>query len=320
MLFSVIAIMLLLGACSASVGSLQRECNQASFVDHVILDVPVEEGTLLMPGMAFTKSWRLLNSGNCDWGNDYALVFQSGDLTAEQSEIAFTGSTAPGESLDISVAMQAPQIPASYSGEWKIRTGDGQIFGVGADGDAPLRVNFEVAELPEAVRYEFDQVHCLAQWHSGAASFLPCEGLGDESDLRQGYVRLNLDPALEGSSANNGAVLEVKGNNQQGGWIAGFFPGIVIEAGDHFTATIGCIDLQEGCAVVFHFEIEVDGGGLQRLASWTEIYDDQVHEVDVDLSEFAGSRVNFVLRVEEEGSGRSMESIAFWQKPQIEQQ
>jgi len=315
--FSVFAILLI--SCSSSSSAENTECNQAIFVDHVILDVPVDEGTLLMPGMQFTKTWRLINSGDCEWNQSYSLVFISGEQLSNEDEILFSVNVSQSESLDISVIMMAPEIPGRYKGEWKIKTDDGQIFGVGTNGDSPLRVEIEVAQLANSVRYEFDQVHCLAQWHSGLASFLPCQGLADETDIVQGYVRLNTDPALEGSSTNNFQVLEVKSNNQSKNWIAGFFPGIVIAEGDHFTATIGCMDLLESCAIHFYFEIVIEGGDPQRLASWTEFYDDDVAQVDVDLSEFAGTRVNFVLRMEEEGSGRSLESIGFWQYPRIVQ-
>lgn len=310
---------ILLASCTFPASSEAPTCLRASFVDHVILDVPVNEGTLLMPGMQFTKTWRLFNSGTCDWDQSFSLVFLSGDQLSDQSEIPFPAFAAPGESVDISVLMQAPENSGPLLGEWMIKAGDGQTFGVGVNGESPLKVDIEVAQLGESIRYEFDQVHCLAQWHSALASFLPCQGLADENDVLQGYVRLISDVALEGSSANSSMVLELKANNQQNAWIAGFFPGIEIAKGDHFTATIGCIDQLEGCAINFYFAIEFDGGNVQQLATWTEYYDDEVTEVDVDLSEFAGMRVNFILRLEEEGSGRSLESIGFWKDPQIVQ-
>ena len=318
-LLSLSVVGILLISCTSSGSAKNTKCHQATFVDHVILDVPVDEGTLIMPGMQFTKTWRLINSGDCEWNQSYTLVLISGEQLSDQDEIPFPVNVSPSESLDISVLMQAPESPGRYKGEWEIKADDGQIFGVGANGDSPLRVEIEVAELANSVRYEFDQVHCLAQWHSALASFLPCQGLADETDILQGYVRLNTNPVLEGSSVNNFQVLEVKANNQTDNWIAGFFPGIEIADGDHFTATIGCMDLLENCAIHFYFEIVIEGGDPQRLASWTEIYDDDVTNVDVDLSEFAGTRVNFVLRMEEEGSGRSLESIGFWQHPRIVQ-
>jgi hypothetical protein len=219
--------------------------------------------------------------------------------------------------MDISIPMFAPVEAGTHLGAWQFRTPEGENFGVGSDGLNSLRVEFVVPDLPNGIIYDFDQVHCLAQWHSGAATFLPCQAIGDENDLRQGFVRLNDDPGLEGSSANNPPALEIKPNNQQDGWIAGFFPGIAIEDGDFFSATIGCMDLQEGCAIVFHFEVEALDGSVQRLSSWTEFYDDQAREVNVDLSEFAGERVNLVLRAEEEGSGRSIRTIGFWLNAKI---
>jgi hypothetical protein len=187
----------------------------------------------------------------------------------------------------------------------------GQQFGTGPEGDRPLSLEFSVAELPAGVRYDFTQSVCLARWDSDRATFLPCEGSDDEAGLQDGFVRMNADPALEGQTRNNPPVIEVKPNNQIGGWISGTFPPITIADGDRFTATIGCMDQMPGCAVTYWLQALLPDGEVQTIAEWQEVADDISHEVSADLSAYAGQEVSLVLVVLENGS-RSLEARAFW--------
>ncbi len=59
-----------------------------------------------------------------------------------------------------------------------------------------------------------------------------------------------------------------------------------------------------------------NGGDLRTLRDWDEIYDGEFRNVEVDLSDFAGSSVEFVLAVVSNGS--SNEDLAFWLAPRIE--
>jgi len=54
---------------------LPTACDKAEF----IADVSVPPGTILAPGVTFTKTWRLQNIGTCAWTTSYQLVFFSGD-------------------------------------------------------------------------------------------------------------------------------------------------------------------------------------------------------------------------------------------------
>lgn len=306
-------LMLVLAACASL--SLGRRCDAAQFVEHVIVDVPVQEGTLVMPGMQFTKTWRVTNTGDCLWTSEYALVIVGGDAMGAPEEAALPQEAAPGESVDVSVAMTAPDTAGMQRSEWMLRNAEGELFGVGPEGDDPLRVELEVAELPVGVVYDFTRVHCLAPWHSGLATFLPCDDIPDEESERIGYLRLNADPALEGSTGGNSPVIEVKPNN--GGWIAGFFPPIAIQEGDTFVSTVGCMDGNDDCSVLFQLDYELEDGSRGRLGEWPEVFDDAANEFRVDLTELAGQRITLILMVSENG-GRSLEAVGFWLDPRIE--
>ena len=307
--------LIFLAACASATSA--QACDSAQFIDHVIVDVPVAQGTLVMPGIHFTKSWQVKNQGTCDWTADYALVQSGGDALGTAEEAALPGLVAAGETVDISVCLTAPAQAGSYRGEWMLRNGEGQLFGVGPNGDRPLTTEFVVAELPEPVVYDFAQVICLAQWYSDRASFLPCEGEDDEQGLLDGYVRLNMEPALESSKRGNPPVIEVKPNNQSGGWIAGFFPPITIEEGDHFLATIGCMASNPQCALLFRLDYELPDGTRATLGEWEQIFDGKVGAINVDLSDLAGDEVRLILAVHENG-GRSLQAIGFWLAARVE--
>lgn len=303
----VLALMLLLAACAPAVEPVA--CDDAQFVEHVIVDVPVQEGSTVMPGTHFTKTWQLRNDGSCDWTADYALVHTGGEAMSDQPEIALP-LVAPGESVDLAVSMTAPSQPGSYISEWMLRNADGELFGVGPEGDRPLTAEFTVAELPAGVVYDFGQVTCMARWDSARAQFLSCDGSDDEQGMLDGFVRIG----------RNGTI-EAKPNNQQGGWIAGYFPPIEIKEGDHFVATVGCVDEQNGCSIEFTLKgIFVDGPRAGPDEFFFDPYPlsaDEVVEIDIDLSSLAGNVMSPILYVAENG-GRSLEALGYWRGAHIE--
>ncbi|MEX2160841.1 MAG: NBR1-Ig-like domain-containing protein [Anaerolineales bacterium] len=293
---------LLLAACASAQPA--PVCDKALFVDHVILDVPVQEGTTVMPGTVFTKTWEVRNDGTCDWTGEYALVHTGGEAMAADEEIALP-PVASGEVVDLSVRMTAPGDAGSYESEWMLRNAAGELFGVGPQGDRPLTAELVVPELPSGVVYDFTQVLCLARWDSGRAEFLPCDGEDDEQGGLDGYVRV----------APNGTI-EVKPNNQQGGWIAGYFPPTVIQDGDRFRATVGCVDEDASCNISFTVRVLI-GGDQLILGEAQAVAGDEVAEIDIDLSALAGKEVTVILYMEENG-GRSLEAVGYWRNPTIE--
>jgi hypothetical protein len=76
-------------------------CNMATCVK----DVTVPDDTIFGPGANFTKTWRLNSS------------------TIE-----------PGQSLDVSVDLQAPSAEGTYRGNWRLRDAGGDVFGLTSGG------------------------------------------------------------------------------------------------------------------------------------------------------------------------------------------
>lgn len=310
------ASLVILSACKPA--NIVLACDKAQFIDHVIVDVPLEQGDTLMPGTHFTKAWEVQNAGRCDWNLDYALVQVSGPDLGVDKTVTLTEPVAAGDSSQLALRLTAPTEPGAYTAEWMLQNADGQQFGTGPNGDRPLTLEFVVPQLANGVIYDFAQSVCLARWDTKRATFLPCDGQDDDQGLQDGYVRLNENPALEGSTRDNPPVIEMKPNNQAGGWIAGFFPPVTFHQGDRFAATIGCMDANPGCSVIFELDYQLADGTRAELGEWAEVSDETTTDVSVDLSDLADQEITLILMVRENG-GLSLEAKAFWLDARVEQ-
>ncbi len=98
-------------------------CNRAEFVSETVPD-----NTQFDTGEGFTKSWRIRNTGTCTWNTSYQLVFAEGDKMSGPSSVNLTQSVDPGEQIDISVNLTAPNSAGTYKGYWKVRDDEGNYF------------------------------------------------------------------------------------------------------------------------------------------------------------------------------------------------
>ena len=77
------------------------------------------------------KSWRLRNIGTCPWIDGYSLVFVNGDQMGSPETQPLPKVVAPGQTVDISVELTAPEEVGEYLGRWQISDANGELFGVG---------------------------------------------------------------------------------------------------------------------------------------------------------------------------------------------
>jgi hypothetical protein len=106
-----------------------------------VADVTIPDYTLLAPGVAFTKTWRLKNSGSCTWNSHYLVSYISGTAMTQSPGywIVQPGQTvAPGESVNISVGMSAPVQDGNYVSYWGLKKENAEFMPVqgGANGDS----------------------------------------------------------------------------------------------------------------------------------------------------------------------------------------
>ena len=119
--------------------------NQARFIE----DVTIPDGTLVVAGNTFTKTWRLQNIGSEAWTTDYFFVFINGDRMDGQA-LTLTQEVASGGIIDISIPMIAPLEAGTYTGYWMVQTPDtedgvdGPVFGIGTNASQALYVQVNV--------------------------------------------------------------------------------------------------------------------------------------------------------------------------------
>ncbi|MCJ7568076.1 MAG: NBR1-Ig-like domain-containing protein, partial [Anaerolineales bacterium] len=117
-----------------------------SCVDSIefIKDVAIPDGTRLDEGDSFAKTWRLRNNGDCTWTRDYDLIFLSGYRMSASTVIPMRFDVEPGQIVDLTVDLKAPDDNGTYWGYWMLRNAHGDIFGLGDDANLPFWVKIVV--------------------------------------------------------------------------------------------------------------------------------------------------------------------------------
>ena len=282
-------------------------CNIAAFVK----DVTIPDGSAFESGQYFTKTWRLQNVGSCTWTTAYDLIFVRGDRMDGSVEVDLPATVRPGETVDVTVALRAPNGSGTYTGYWQLRDANGQIFGIGANGDKAFLVRIEVKAIKQTL-YNFAAKYCDAVWNS-ASGVQPCPG--STSSTATGYVVSVDNPQLESGSIDDEIALFVAPDSSGQGYIQGKFPAFLVKSGDRFRGVIGCAYPNKNCYVQFELLYTTDGSNIKSLGSWDEKNEGQFRKLDVDLSPLAGQNVMFILRVS--NNSNSNDDVAVWLAPSI---
>lgn len=265
-------------------------CDKAEFVS----DVTVPDGTVFAPGTAFTKTWRLKNVGSCTWNTSYTLAFLTGEQMGGPASVNFPSAVAPGESVDLSVSLTAPNATGAYRGYWMFKNASGSLFGIGTNADKPFWVDITVSGSGAGSEvYDFVGNFCSAQWFSGSG-LLPCPGAQDDIN---GYVLKQDSPTPENGVTYTEPGLLVAPQNIFNGYIQGVYPAVAIQSGDRFQATIGCQAGRNNCYVTYRLDYQIGTGAIQTFWTFREAYEGRVYQADLDLSALAGQDVKFILSV-----------------------
>ena len=120
-------------------------CNMAAAGNPI--DITIPDDTRMMPGMSFSKTWRIQNVGACTWTRQYALTFFSGNSLGARYTHYLQQPVSPGSLVDLTVDMVAPQTIGLYQSNWMLSDPDGNLFGIGPHGDAPFWVRIEVVQV-----------------------------------------------------------------------------------------------------------------------------------------------------------------------------
>lgn len=284
-----------------------QKCDAAAF----IADVTYSDGSIIAPGATFTKTWRIKNVGTCTWTSAYDLVFVGGEKFSGANVVGLPASIGPGESVDVSIPLKAPNQDGHYTGFWKLQNQAGTQFGFG-DGEAGIYVDVNVKGYTIG-KYDFALYLCDANWRNEGGS-LPCPGT-DGSD--EGFALVMDAPKMEDGTVR-GIGLLTHPQKVKNGSISGKFAPLEIAAGDHFKALIGCLDKANDCDMIFMLEYQIGNGAVQTLGQWHEIYEGEHYPIDIDLSFLNGKNVKLILTVLANGS--SHEDYGLWVNPVITRQ
>ncbi len=301
------------------------ECDRAQFIS----DVTIPDGSVMLPGQTFTKTWRLRNIGTCTW-TGYSLVFESGEAMSGPASSAIA-TTPPGGTVDVSVTLIAPATPGTYRGYWRIRNASGYLLPVsgGYQGrsfyveikvQSPSTATSTATSTPPPSGFDFHSRAPEAQWISCGS---PCTGgtlltFGGPDTDPNGFVMYRNGFLLEDGSTP-AKVLEMHPMWVDNGVISGLYPAYAVQAGERFRARIGFLAGSGGACgagnVIFQVNYK-EGGVLYPLGSWTKSCNGSLQAIDIDLSALAGRTVQFALVVLANGS--SAQDWAVWVNPRVE--
>lgn len=281
-------------------------CNLAQFVS----DVTIPDGTSFNPGAVFVKTWRLKNIGSCIWTTDYDLFFVNGDKMNGSTLVDLPKKVNPGETVDVSVELTAPSTAGAYLGNWQLRTGNGQTFGIGANGTSSFWVKINVVAVT-AIPLNLLEDVCKATWTSGAGT-LPCPGQTTDTN---GFVQVLTSPVRENGKTSNDTALWVHPQFTDNGFVEGEYPDFKVLVGDKFVTHVGCLYTHTNCKVIFTLSYRDENGTIKTLGTWYEAYEGLDVAVSLDLSALAGKKVNFILRVD--AWGGSTDDHAYWLNPNV---
>jgi len=99
-------------------------CYNAAFV----ADVTIQYAPAFNPGDRFTKTWRIKNTGSCDWPRGFRIAFVSGDRFGTDSS-PIDQKVSAGALTEISLAMTAPNLTGVVTSNWQLSTDIGKTFG-----------------------------------------------------------------------------------------------------------------------------------------------------------------------------------------------
>jgi hypothetical protein len=82
----------------------------------------------MQPEERFTKTWRVENTGTCDWVYLYRLVLLSGNgMDGNPQNLGDV--VVPTQWKRLSINLKAPRQPGTYTGYWRLGDQNGNMFG-----------------------------------------------------------------------------------------------------------------------------------------------------------------------------------------------
>jgi Ig-like domain-containing protein/CARDB protein len=281
-------------------------CDWAKFIS----DVTVTDGAYFPAGAPFVKTWRLQNIGTCTWTTSYSLVYYSGEQLGGVTPVMMPKEVKPGEMVNISINMVAPQTGGYHDSTWILSNASGVRFGISSLATLPIWVTIFVIES-NMVAFDFAANAPYAQWKSGAG-VLPFPGTSGDT---RGYAIKLDNPRLEDGSLDPQPGLLAVPQNKNDGYIQATYPEFLVQQGDRLRTTVNCEYGATGCYATFRVDYQTSNGVVKTLWKYTEAYEGKVYHTAINLDALAGQNVKFILMVLATGSASG--DRALWGAPRI---
>ena len=94
----------------------------------MVADVTIPDDTVIPVGERFEKVWRVRNTGNVPWTEDFRLVHVDGKAMTGITKVSLP-ETKVGALADVTLALTAPYKSGSYYGDWRFQDANGRVFG-----------------------------------------------------------------------------------------------------------------------------------------------------------------------------------------------
>ena len=104
----------------------------------MVEDVTVPDNTPMSKGQKFTKTWRFMNNGKCNWSG-YTIAFFAGDRMETPDSVPVPDTPA-GQTVDVSVELTAPSIDGSYTGFYILKNNKGETLPIGIEQSFWLKI------------------------------------------------------------------------------------------------------------------------------------------------------------------------------------
>jgi hypothetical protein len=104
--------------------SLAYGCNNLT----LIADVNYPSGTVVAPKSNITKTWKVQNTGTCNWMYVYRLT-QIGGTDFDAPSVNLGKVVTVNDWAEVSLNLDIPRKAGTYSAYWRMADGDGHLFG-----------------------------------------------------------------------------------------------------------------------------------------------------------------------------------------------
>jgi len=215
-----------------------------------VADVTVPDNTEFAPGAAFTKVWRVGNSGTCTWEAGTQLVFVSGEPLGGPAAVDVP-AVAPDSNTDVSVDLVAPATPGTYRSTWQLQSPEGVRFG------SQIYVQIVVPEPATETPTPTEEPTATPTEEPAAPPDLVITDLKvDTSDPRQG-IPLHIVATLRNQG---GSTAE----NLHWAWR------VCVHDGCEYTEAPGAFTLEPGEEVVAQMEYLFGGWSTYTTEAWVD--------------------------------------------------